>query len=176
MTRRHTRRGVAAAFASIAILSPVLLVGPAAASWHSPSVGCPHCQRVVIYERILHSGTSQFGTFTLRPLTKGSLKSDSGYFQYIWEGSEGTTLRGRDVTIDRGIDILHGRHGILTIARTLTLVIPDSGSSHGTSNWMAVGGNGVYAQLSGSGRGVTTLTPSETQRTWYRGTLRWTLP
>jgi hypothetical protein len=85
-------------------------------------------------------------------------------------------LRGRDVTIDRGIDILHGRHGILTIARTLTLVIPDSGSSHGTSNWMAVGGNGVYAQLSGSGRGVTILTPSETQRTWYRGTLRWTLP
>jgi hypothetical protein len=163
-----------------AVFGAAALAGSAAttptAPWPHGARRCASCQRISIHETIFHVGTSQWGTFVLKPLTKGPVKSDSGIFHYVWVSGAGTTQHGHDVAIDRGVDILHGKHGILAIARTLTLLDPAVRPTHGTSTWTVVGGNGAYLDLSGQGIGVTVVTRSETERTTYTGAVRRPLP
>ena len=182
MKRDRLAAAAAAAFIASTVLGAASLAGSAAtrrtASWRPQPAGCPRCQRVSVQERIFHVGTSQYGTFVLTPLGKGPVKRDSGIFHYVWESGAGTTRHGRNVAIERGIDILHGRRGMLELGRTLTRVDPGVGvrTTHGTSTWTILAGSGAYAGLRGQGRGVTVISPSETENSVYDGVVRRVLP
>ena len=97
--------------------------------------------------------------FTLRPLEPGLLRPDSGTADWCCYGSRRLVRDGQSVEINDPLVTLEGKRGTLVLRSRIEWLDAGNGYSLGTSTWKVVRGTGVYAGISGSGRGaaVTSL-------------------
>lgn len=106
---------------------------------------------VAAKQRIAIQG--QGGTFTLKPLTTGLLKSDAGTISFCcWTGR--TVIRdGQKIEVTNGPDMtLEGKRGTLVAHNRMEYLDVPGGYSLFTGTWKVVRGTGVYAGLAGGGR------------------------
>lgn len=93
------------------------------------------------------------GTYQLTALTPGKLTIDNGSVT----GGGGTATRegsrdGQNFTADAGVDEFRSKAGTLRLRWRQTIVSAGRLHSVSTGSWRVVGGTGLYAGATGSGR------------------------
>jgi hypothetical protein len=128
-------------------------------------------QRVAIEQKLRLSSAS--GSFVLRILGPGALRSDTGTFTHRAGGLERVALHnGQGVAAHVVVTEFVGRRGMFAIRQRLDLVAAGNGHMVATGTWRVVLGTGAYAHLAGSGRLATVVTSSGVSFTQFEGYLR----
>jgi hypothetical protein len=127
---------VAVLAAAVATLAAVAAAGPVAAK-----------QRIQIQE----NGN---GSFVLTPLTSGAIKPDTGTASFCCWAERHIMRDGQAIDINNPQMPLTGKHGTLVARNQIGFVDLPDGLAVFTGTWKVIRGTGVYAGLSGGGRGA----------------------
>jgi hypothetical protein len=134
MSRKLT--AIAALAAAAATLAAVAGAGPVAGK-QRVSIGVRH-------------GTS----FVLTPLTDGVIKRDTGTASFCCWTQRSIVRDGQKVELNNPQMTLIGEHGTLVTRNRIAFVDVPDGWAVFSGTWKVIRGTGVYAGLSGGGRGA----------------------
>jgi hypothetical protein len=149
------------------IVASLVVTLIAAASFSSiVSAGGPTAtrQRVAILEKVSLSGGKS--TFELVPLSAGPLTHDSGRVDPSGEFTGWITRDGLRVEVGSGIDTMTGAHGSFRVTQFIQHAPVVGGYYIDTGKWSFGAGTGGYVKVTGTGRLVGILLPS--QKVLYR--------
>ena len=149
MNRKLTT--VAALAATAAMVAAVAAAGPVAAK-----------QRIAVQVK---SG----GSFVLTPLTSGAIKPDSGTATFCCWTQRSTVRDGQAIDINNPQMTLTGKRGTLVARNQIGFVDLPDGWAVFTGTWKVISGTGVYAGLSGGGRGAGVQLPNGNERSQFEG-------
>ena len=128
-------------------------------------------QRVMLLET-QRDGASK-GTFVLQVLNPGRLALDSGRYYYVSSQRPNTVRDGQGEAVYVALETLVGRMGRLVLRWRTELVGAGCGMSVGTGSWSVLGGTGIYAGATGSGRmAVVTGLPDGATSSQFEGCVR----
>ena len=153
MRLNHRPPGVAVAvLTALVVLAALVSVGAAGSSVKK--------QRIAIEEKCMKGAC----TWTLTPLTPGSLKADSGRILNVDTGDIRVSMRdGQSVTTyPRALQFLAGKLGTLQIPNAWIRSSAGGGFDVGEVTWSIRGGSDAYAGLHGGGRGSVVWTKTAT--------------
>jgi len=107
----------------------------------------------------------------LIPLTAGAIKRDTGSATFCcW--TERTIVRdGQSITVNDPQMTLTGKHGTLVARNKIEWVDLQDGWSVMTGTWKVISGTGVYAGLSGGGRGAGVASANNKGKSQFEGFL-----
>ena len=149
MNRKLTT--VAALAATAAMVAAVAAAGPVAAK-----------QRIAVQVK---SG----GSFVLTPLTSGAIKPDSGTATFCCWTQRSTVRDGQAIDINNPQMTLTSKRGTLVARNQIGFVDLPDGWAVFTGTWKVISGTGVYAGLSGGGRGAGVQLPNGNERSQFEG-------
>lgn len=156
---RHALAAAALTAAAVILSSPI-----SAASGHRP-------QRVMLVQK--HRFGARNGTFVLYALTPGTLASDSGRFTFMAARKPFIVRKGQRIAIYAAVETLTGKRGGFDLRWRVHFVGAGDGATVGTGTWSLVGGQGVYAGATGSGRlAMVAMTPRGVMTAQLEGLLR----
>ena len=145
---------VVAALGAIAVtVAAVAAAGPVAAK-----------QRIAVQVK---SG----GSFVLTPLTSGAIKPDSGTATFCCWTQRSIVRDGQAVDINNPQMTLTSKRGTLVARNQIGFVDLPDGWAVFTGTWKVISGTGVYAGLSGGGRGAGVQLPNGNERSQFEGLL-----
>jgi hypothetical protein len=108
-------------------------------------------------------------SFVLTPLTSGALKSDTGVASSCCCSSRHIMRDGLAIEVNDPQLTLKGKGGTLVLRNQIEWVdIPDSWAVF-AATWKIVSGTGVYAKLSGGGRGGGVQLLNGTTKSTFEG-------
>ena len=151
MNRKLT--AVAALAATAVMVAAVAAAGPVAAK-----------QRIAVQVK---SG----GSFVLTPLTSGAIKPDSGTATFCCWTQRSIVRDGQAIDINNPQMTLTSKRGTLVARNQIGFVDLPDGWAVFTGTWKVISGTGVYAGLSGGGRGAGVQLPNGNERSQFEGFL-----
>ena len=146
---------VAGLVATAAVVAAVASAGHVAAK-----------QRVAIQ---LAGGTRD--TFVLVPLTAGAIERDTGTATFCCWTQRTIVRDGQSIEVNNPQMTLTGKHGTLVAQNRIEWVDLPDGWAVMTGTWRVIRGTGVYAGLSGGGRGAGVAPTNNKGKSQFEGFL-----